>query len=174
MRWLRHRHGGRRFCVVLGRAEFRARHGDANDLDSGGWRSDRRGERDLFRQLECHRTNASLVDSQALGTITDNDTSTISIGDITAIEGDGGTAAAVFTVSLSVPSSRTVTVDYATGTNGTARRGVDYQAASGGLTFVPGATSQTFTILVNGDIADKKMKCFHVESCESIRGHDRQ
>src|SRR5206468_359280 len=39
---------------------------------------------------------------------------TISINDVTVAEGNAGTTSAVFTVSLSVPSSQTVTVNYAT------------------------------------------------------------
>jgi hypothetical protein len=107
-------------------------------------------------------THATVADPQGLGTITDNDTSRISIGDVTAVEGDAGTVAVVLTVSLSVPNSRTVTVDYATGTTGTAKSGTDYQAASAGLTFSPGATSRTLTILINGDTIDEANETFFV------------
>lgn len=51
----------------------------------------------------------------------------------------------VFTVTLSTPSSGTVTVDYAT-SNGTALAGIDYVARSGTLTFAPGETSKTVTV----------------------------
>jgi chitinase len=47
-------------------------------------------------------------------------------------------------------STQPVTVAYATG-NGTATAGSDYQAASGTLTFAPGETTKTITVLVYGD-----------------------
>lgn len=78
-------------------------------------------------------------------------TPTVSIANAPAVtEGNTGTRAATFTVSLSAASSQTVTVGYATG-NDTATAGSDYQTASGTLTFAPGETSKTISALVNGD-----------------------
>jgi hypothetical protein len=74
----------------------------------------------------------------------------VQIGDATVTEGNTGTASASFTVTLSAPSTQPVTVAYATG-NSSATAGSDYQAASGTLTFAPGQTSKTLTVLVNGD-----------------------
>jgi len=61
-----------------------------------------------------------------------------------------GTRTATFTVTLSAASSQTITVAYATANN-TATAGNDFQAASGTLTFAPGETNMTVTVLVNGD-----------------------
>jgi PKD repeat protein/glucose/arabinose dehydrogenase len=105
--------------------------------------------------------NATIADGQGLATITDNDTSRMSVGDRTVVEGHAGTVALVFTVSLSVPNSRTVTVNYATGP-GSANSSVDYQAASGPLRFDPGVTSQTVTIQINGDTLDEADETFFV------------
>jgi hypothetical protein len=74
----------------------------------------------------------------------------LQIGDVTLTEGNAGTASATFTVTLSATSAQTVSVAYTTG-SGTATAGSDYQAASGTLTFAPGQTSKTITVLVNGD-----------------------
>ncbi len=72
------------------------------------------------------------------------------VGDVTVTEGNAGTRTATFTVTLSAASGRPVTVAYATA-DGTAAAGRDYQAASGTLTFAPGETRKTVTVLVTGD-----------------------
>jgi len=76
---------------------------------------------------------------------------TLSIGDVTVAEGNTGTTAATFTVTLSATSTQTVIVHYATADDSATVAGGDYQAASGTLTFAPGQTSKTITVLVNGD-----------------------
>jgi hypothetical protein len=61
-------------------------------------------------------------------------------------EGNSSTTNATFTVSLS-PAAGTVSVSYATA-NGTALSGSDYVAASGTITFLQSATTQTGSIAV--------------------------
>jgi hypothetical protein len=56
------------------------------------------------------------------------------------------------TVTLSLASSQTITVDYAT-SDGTATNGTDYTSTSGMLTFSPGQTTQTFAVQLLGDPA---------------------
>ena len=76
---------------------------------------------------------------------------TISIGDTSVTEGNAGTTPMNFTVTLSSASASTVTVNYTT-SDGTATAGSDYVAESGTVTFVPGDTSETITIDVNGEL----------------------
>lgn len=92
--------------------------------------------------------NAVLADGQAVGTIQDDDSFTVD--DVTLIEGDAGTALAVFTVHLLAPRPDVVSVSYATA-NGTATSGADYLAVAGTLTFQPGETAQTVPVTVIGD-----------------------
>jgi hypothetical protein len=100
--------------------------------------------------------------STAVLTITDDDpTPTLSINDATVTEGNSGTVNAVFTVTLSAQSGQTVTVSYATA-NGTATAPSDYQAQSNTLTFAPGETTKTVTVLVNGDTASETDETFFV------------
>src|SRR5262249_32288744 len=73
-----------------------------------------------------------------------------SINDATVTEGNTGTRAITFTVTLSAAYSQPVKVNYATA-NGTATAGSDYQAQSGTLTIPAGQTTGTITVLVNGD-----------------------
>ncbi len=98
-------------------------------------------------------TNGAVLgaDDTATLTITDNDDTSVDIGNISVAEGNTGTTNATFTVTLSVASSSTVTVDFST-SDGTAIAGSDYTAIAGQtVTFSPGDTSQTVTVLVNGD-----------------------
>jgi Calx-beta domain len=55
-----------------------------------------------------------------------------------------------FTVTLSRASRDVVRVEYATA-DGSAAAGVDYTAASGELSFLPGETAKQLTVLVTGD-----------------------
>jgi hypothetical protein len=93
-----------------------------------------------------------LADDQAVGSILDDDN--LTVGDITVVEGDGGVATAVFTVSLGVPLAHEVRLDYATA-NGSATAGSDYLAASGTVVLAPGQTSQTIQVGVLGDRIDE-------------------
>lgn len=86
---------------------------------------------------------------------------TLSIGNVSQLEGNSGTTAFNFNVTLSAPSTSTVTVQYATG-NGTASSGTDYTTTSGTLTFAPGQTQQTVTVLVNGDTVYEPNETFTV------------
>ena len=84
---------------------------------------------------------------------------TLRINDVSRAEGNTGTSAATFTVTLSPASARTVTVAYATA-NGTATAGSDYSAASGTLTFTPGQTSKTVTVNLTGDTVREPNETF--------------
>jgi ELWxxDGT repeat protein len=86
---------------------------------------------------------------------------TVSINDVTVVEGTSGTRAAMFTVTLSAASTQPVTVSFATA-NGTATARSDYKAASGTLTFAPGETTKTITILVKGDRLGEPDETFFV------------
>ena len=99
----------------------------------------------------ANATGASVGDATGVGTIVDDDgPAALSVGDASVFEGDSGTTAATFDVVLTPASGRTVTVDFATA-GASATSGVDFQAASGTLTFAPGQERKTVTVLVNGD-----------------------
>ena len=83
------------------------------------------------------------------------------INDVTVTEGNTGTVAATFTATLSAASADPITVTYAAAA-GSATAGSDYQAASGTLTFAPGETSKTITVLVNGDRLGEPNETFSV------------
>jgi len=86
---------------------------------------------------------------------------TLTINDVTILEGNAGTADAVFTVTLSAASSQQVTVNYATA-DGSATAGSDYVAISGTLVFSPGATTRNVTVVIIGDTLDEPNETFQV------------
>lgn len=101
--------------------------------------------------------NAGITDGIGEGGIADNDPSpNLSVNDPAAVP-ESATSVS-FTVQLSAVSGRTVTVDYMThdgaGANGAVAPG-DYTGASGTLTFSPGTTSRTVTVMLNDDTIDE-------------------
>ncbi|MEG2804004.1 putative Ig domain-containing protein [Stenotrophomonas sp.] len=99
----------------------------------------------------------------ATGTIIDDDQPLLSISDVSLNEGNSGTTAFTFTVSLNAPAGPGgVSFDIATA-NGTATAGVDYVAqALSGQTIPAGSSSYAFTVLVNGDTLNEPNRTFFV------------
>lgn len=105
--------------------------------------------------------NAQLSKAQGLGTIMPPPPS-ISIDDVSVTEGDEGLTPATFTVTLSGPSSRLVTVQYST-TDGTAgAAGHDYVTTAGVLSFTPGTTTLPIAVPVAGDVVHESDEAFAV------------
>jgi len=94
---------------------------------------------------------------------TDEGCPTIAIGvnDATIQEGNTGKKTINFVVTLSQPSSQTITVKYET-QNGTATAGSDYIAKSGTLTFKGKTTTQTIGITIYGDKVFEQDETFKV------------
>lgn len=103
------------------------------------------------------------IGTPGVGTILNDDFNfpLVNITDVTVTEGNSGTKNASFTVTLSAASSQTATVNFSTA-NGSASSGSDYQSTSGTLTFAPGQTSKTVSVLVNGDRSPESNETFLV------------
>lgn len=86
---------------------------------------------------------------------------TLAISDVSVIEGVSGTKSEMVMVSLSEPSTKTVTVNYSTA-NGSALAGSDYNKASGKLTFAPGETSKAIVVRIRGDQVTESTERFYV------------
>ncbi len=108
-------------------------------------------------------TGASLgAASSHARTLTDDDPPPlVSIGDTSVAEGQSGTRIAVFTVTLSGPSSQAAIVNYSTA-DATATAGADYQATSGTVSFAPGSTTATLAVSVIGDTVAEADDVFFV------------
>ena len=95
-------------------------------------------------------------------TILDDDTTpTLNVPNVSQAEGNAGTTTATFVATLAQALGRPVTVSYATA-NVTAQAGVDYQAASGTLTFAAGETTKSVNVLVNGDTLNERDDTYRV------------
>ena len=102
----------------------------------------------------------TLADSTGLGTITADPMTELRISDAAPVaEGND----AVFTVSLSPPSSQVVTVEYRTVDDGTAGAGSDYSTTSGTLRFDPLETTKTIQVPVLTDSLSEPSEDFEVE-----------
>jgi uncharacterized protein YneR len=106
-------------------------------------------------------TNATISDNQGQGTIINDDIPSLSIGNVTQIEGNSGTSNFIFNVTLSKISNQTVSVNYATADN-TATAPSDYNGAGGTLTFSPGTLSRTISIVVRGDTLTELNETFFI------------
>ncbi len=94
------------------------------------------------------------------GTITDNDgTPTLTLTGPALVNEAAGTL--TYTVTLSNPSSSTVTVGYNTA-NGSATAGSDYTASSGTLSFAPGETTKTLTVAITNDATYEGLENYSV------------
>jgi hypothetical protein len=114
----------------------------------------------------------AITDASGKVSITDNDTSSLTIGDISVTEGDAGSVDAVFTVSLGGGKTNDVTVNFATaaGTPNPATPDVDYTTTTGTLSFPActsspcptGSLTQTVTVPVLGDLLPEQDENFVV------------
>jgi streptogramin lyase len=86
----------------------------------------------------------------------------VSIGDASVVEGNARARQVKLTVSLSKPSTKSVTVKYAT-KSGTASAGADFVGRSGTVTIPAGGTSAVVTIEVKGDRTVEANEAFTVK-----------
>ncbi|MEM9642911.1 MAG: Calx-beta domain-containing protein [Pseudomonadota bacterium] len=83
----------------------------------------------------------------------------LDVSDPVLVEGDSGTQAAVFELTLSRPSQTPITLNYTT-RNGDAVAGSDYTAKSGTVTFAAGQTKAFVSITTRGDNAIEGTETF--------------
>jgi hypothetical protein len=90
------------------------------------------------------------------------DAPSLSVSDAMVTEGDSGTKNALFTVSLSVASTVSVSVDYATG-DGSAKAPGDHTATTGTVTFAAGELSKQVAVAVVGDTLDELHETYSLD-----------
>jgi hypothetical protein len=116
--------------------------------------------------------NASISDAQGIGTIVDDDSPGLAVGNATVVEGNSGTTYAAFTISLTPAATQTVTVTYGTA-SGTATSGSDFSATTSRLTFYAGQTSNTVYVPVTGDLAYEANETFTLNLSNAVNANIR-
>jgi hypothetical protein len=109
----------------------------------------------------CTGTGACELTMDADRSVTASFSVSLSIDDVTVVEGNSGTRLATFTVTLSAPSVSSVGVDWATADQTAVAPG-DYTAGSGTLAFAPGDTTKQVSVAVIGDTEDEDNETFLV------------
>ena len=104
--------------------------------------------------------DVNLANNTSTATTTVSPLPTLSISDVSQLEGNSGTTAFVFTVTKSA-TGHPASVEFATA-NGTASSGSDYTAATGTVNFAAGEATKTITVLVNGDTTTEPDETFIV------------
>ena len=111
--------------------------------------------------------NATVGSNRGTGFINDDDGPTISINDVTLTEGNAGTKAATFTLTLSGPSVEAIAVR-ATTTPGTATASTDYTSINTVLIFQPGTVTRTVDVNIIGDTNLELNETFTVNLSEAF------
>nr|MDQ3330494.1 FG-GAP-like repeat-containing protein [Planctomycetota bacterium] len=120
----------------------------------------------FFVTLSNATGGATLPAPVATGTIVNDDTPSISISDPVVTEGSGN---ATFVITLSKAVNSPVTVTYTTA-NQSATAGQDYAAKSGTVTFMPGETSKSITIVINDDNIAESLETFVMNLSNATNG----
>ncbi len=111
--------------------------------------------------------NATVSSSRGTGFIIDNDGPTISINDVSVTEGNSGTKAATFTLTLSGPSVEAIAIR-AISTPGTATTSSDHNSINLVVTFQPGTVTRTFDVEIIGDTNLESNETFFVNISETF------
>ena len=92
----------------------------------------------------------TIADGEGEATVLNNDSATVSVGDVTLAEGDDGATSFNFTVTLDNPVDALVSVAFATSDGSADVADGDYAPVNTTVVFAPGETSKTVTVQVAG------------------------
>jgi hypothetical protein len=124
-------------------------------------------EDESFDVALSNANGATIADGSGIGTISNDDeaqqpsSNSISISNARVSEGNGGSVAESFTITMEEAQNSPTTVEYAT-RNGTARATSDYLAKAGTATIPADQTSTVVNVRVNGDKAHEPTEAYSV------------
>jgi len=111
--------------------------------------------------------NATVSSNRGTGFINDDDGPTVSINDVTITEGNSGTKAATFTLTLSGPSVEAIAIRAITAP-GTATAASDYNSIDSVAIFQPGIVTRTVDVGIIGDTNLELNETFVVNITEAF------
>ena len=113
---------------------------------------------------------ATITDAEAVGTIVNDDgtPASVSIGDVSVIEGDSGQTLATLTVTRT-GGDGAFSVAYTTVSN-TATAGSDFIGTDGRIDFAAGQQTATISVAVNGDTLRENNEKFYVALSDATNG----
>ena len=112
---------------------------------------------------------ATITDNQGIGTITNDDSASFSVNDVSIVEGNVGTSTLNFTVSKAGNAS--ATVDWATSDGTATTADNDYVAvAATTLNFTAVQTTQNISVTINGDTTIEANETFNVDLSNASSG----
>jgi large repetitive protein len=112
-------------------------------------------------------TNAVIEDGEGVATIVNDSAPSLSIDDISFVEGNAGRSNALFTVTLSRPSDRLVTVRYVT-VRDTATSRRDFKPRRGTVRIPAGETRATIAVPIVGETLSEEDEQFAVRLSRSV------
>lgn len=109
---------------------------------------------ETFRLVISNVTGGNLTEPgpYTFTILNDDAAPSVTVTSPSVTEGNSGTTAMAFEITLNAPAGAPVQAAYST-SGGTATSGVDYEAAQGTLTFAPGEVRRTVNVNVIGDTA---------------------
>jgi hypothetical protein len=127
--------------------------------------------KELFSVWLHDLTGAKYGRAVGIGRILDDDPTSglrVAVGDASVVEGRRGSRAVRMTVSLSAPSTSSVSVSYTT-VNGSASSASDYTAKSGSITIPAGGTSAVVSVTVRPDTTVEGDESFTLRISNPVR-----
>ncbi|MBI2947236.1 MAG: hypothetical protein HYY23_06290, partial [Verrucomicrobia bacterium] len=123
---------------------------------------------ETFEVRLSNANHARIVRPIGVGTILDDDVlPTLTITDASVVEGNSGSANAIFALRLSTASVQLVSVGFQTA-SGTATAGTDFKTAAGTIEFPPGTVDRTLSVEVIGDTAFEADETFLVNLANPV------
>jgi capsular polysaccharide biosynthesis protein len=104
----------------------------------------------------------ALVPVTAIPAVAEDPLPAIVPGSVTVTERDSGVGVATVSIVLDRPSTETVTAEWST-LPLSATSPADFLSGSGTLTFVPGDTSESVSVRINGDLEDEDQELLAVQ-----------
>lgn len=124
--------------------------------------------REQFKVVLSNPTNSILETPFGTGDIISEDLPSVTVDDVSIIEGNSGYKSVYFTLSLNEIHSENVTIAYTT-EDGTAKAGGDYQAVNGFLVIPSGQRAGSIRVNVIGDNFIEDNEQFYLRLNSSVQ-----